>query len=56
MQGTVSLKEGKILKAREWMKEKELSAGRSINVKVPKGDLRVIEIIADKPLFHPVKN
>ncbi|MBT9150721.1 MAG: hypothetical protein DDT40_00899 [candidate division WS2 bacterium] len=59
-EGSFSLKEGEILKIRdisppfleEWTGEKELLAGRYIKVTVPKGDLRVFEIIADRPLFR----
>ena len=54
--GTVSLKEGKIVSAKEWMEEKELRSRQPIKISVPKGDLKVIEIMANRALFQPVSN
>lgn len=50
-QGSISLKTGKIVRAKELMEEKKLSTRKPIRISVPKGDLRVVEIISDEPLF-----
>lgn len=54
-EGTISLKDGKIVSIREWMEGKQLSVRRPIKVKVPRGDLRVFKITSDKPLFYQKK-
>lgn len=53
-QGSVSLKDGSIVSAREWMQEKELIGKRPLKVSIPKGELRVIEIIGDREIFENV--
>ena len=35
----------------EWMEERKLYARQPIKISVPKGDLRVIEIMADRELY-----
>ncbi|WP_304643069.1 sugar-binding protein [Pseudomonas sp.] len=52
-QGTISLvdKTARLVLASEWMEERDLPLVLPIKLSVPKGDLRIVEIVADRALF-----